>query len=79
MEKNDSLLFRFCRNRQESIRFHPNHENRRLYEGPRLRASPRHGGEGVFLFSDRSAAGAPRRGRRRSSYSGVWGRQPQSF
>jgi hypothetical protein len=36
---------------------------------PRLRASPRHGGQGVFLnFYHRSAPGAPRRGRRLSSY-----------
>ena len=26
---------------------HLNHENRPPYEGPRLRASPRHGGQGV--------------------------------
>ena len=36
---------------------------------PSLRVFPRHAGQGVFLnFSHRSAAGAPRRGRRQSSY-----------
>jgi len=36
---------------------------------PRLRAFPRHAGQGVFLnFSHRSAAGAPLRGRRHSSH-----------
>jgi hypothetical protein len=36
---------------------HPDHENCLLYEGPRLRASPGHGGTGVFLnFVHRSAA-----------------------
>ena len=38
----------------------------------RLRASPRHGGEGVciLILVIRSAAGASHRGRRHSSYSG---------
>jgi len=34
---------------------------------PRLRASPRHGGQGVF-FSHRAAAGASLRARRHTSY-----------
>jgi len=28
---------------------HPNHENQTIYEGFRLRASPRHGGQRVFF------------------------------
>ena len=47
---------------------HPKQENRPVYEGSGLRASPRHGGPGVFLNSHQSAAGVPRRGRRQSSY-----------
>jgi hypothetical protein len=43
---------------------HPNHENRPLYDGPRLRASPGHGGTGrlfkIFVTD-------PPRGRRRCS------------
>jgi hypothetical protein len=37
---------------------HPNHENRPVYEGPRLMASQRHGRQRVFFefFSHRSAA-----------------------
>ena len=41
---------------------HPNHENHTIYEGSRLRASPRHGGQRVFLnfFRHRSdRGGAP--------------------
>ena len=39
-----------------------NHKNRALYERFRLRATPRHGMAVSFLKSQRSAAGAPRRG-----------------
>ena len=37
---------------------HPKQENRSLSEGPRLRASPRHGGQRVFFeFSNHMAVG----------------------
>ena len=56
------------RNRCESIWFTPVHDA--LYtKDSCLRASPRHGGQEVFLhFSHRSAVGATLRGRRQSSY-----------
>jgi hypothetical protein len=43
-----TMFFRLWRNGHEPVRSHPIRENRPYTKDSRLRASPRHGGQGIF-------------------------------